>query len=398
MILCGDNQFYSPHTRGDKALFSPHNKDRRHGRMAKIYLWQNARFPQFEWDADELIAPLGEVHTLQGQLLGRMAALGFEGLAAQVEALTSEILGSSQIEGVALNADSVRSSVARHLGLETAGMERTDHYTEGVVNALMQATQAYTEPLTDERMFAWHAALFPLGYSDGYKITVANWRVGDAPMQVVSGPMGKQKVHFEAPSSDAVPAMMAQFTQWVNTEDRTDPIIRAAIAHLWFVTIHPFDDGNGRMARIITEMMLARADQSAKRFYSLSAQIMRRKKDYYEALEQAQKGTIDITPWLMWFIDALRNALEYGLQTTDRVIQKTEFWARHKDTEMNERQRKILNRLWDGFEGNLTTQKYAKINHCSQDTALRDIQSLIEKHILRKTDEGGRSTNYELIA
>lgn len=365
--------------------------------MRKIYLWQNARFPQFEWDTDVLLTPLGEVHTLQGQLLGRMAALGFEGLAAQVEAITGEIVSSSQIEGVVLNADSVRSSVARHLGLETAGMERTDHYTEGVVNALMQATQAFAEPLTDERMFAWHAAFFPLGYSDGYKITVANWRVGDEPMQVVSGPMGKQKVHFEAPPSNAVPAMMEQFIAWINADNKTDPIIRAAIAHLWFVTVHPFDDGNGRMARIITEMMLARADNTSKRFYSLSAEIMRRKKNYYDALEQAQKGLIDITPWLMWFVGALRNALLYGLQTTDRVLQKSEFWARHKDTELNERQRKILNRLWDGFEGKLTTKKYAKINHCSQDTALRDIQSLIEKHILRKTDEGGRSTNYELV-
>ncbi len=365
--------------------------------MKEIYLWQNARFPQFEWNTDVLLTPLGEVHTLQGLLLGRMAALGFEGVAAQVEVLTSEILGSSQIEGVVLNADSVRSSVARHLGLETAGMERTDHYTEGVVNALMQATQSFAEPLTDERMFAWHAAFFPLGYSDGYKITVANWRVGDEPMQVVSGPMGKQKVHFEAPPSDAVPVMMKQLIQWVNTDDKTDPIIRAAIAHLWFVTVHPFDDGNGRMARIITEMMLARADKSPKRFYSLSAEIMRQKKNYYDALEQAQKGSIDITPWLMWFVGALRNALLNGLQTTDRVLHKTEFWARHKDTEMNERQRKMLNRLWDGFEGKLTTQKYAKINHCSQDTALRDIQSLMEKHILCKTDEGGRSTNYELV-
>jgi len=203
-------------------------------------------------------------------------------------------------------------------------------------------------------------------------------------------------VHFEAPQSDAIPAMMEQFIQWVNTESTTDPIIRAAIAHLWFVTIHPFDDGNGRMARIITEMMLARADKTAKRFYSLSAEITRQKKDYYDALEHAQKGSIDITPWLMWFVGALHNALVCGLQTTDRVIRKTEFWAQHKDTEMNERQRKMLNRLWDGFEGKLTTQKYAKINHCSQDTALRDIQSLIEKRILRKADEGGRSTNYEL--
>ena len=365
--------------------------------MNTVYLWQNDRFPRFEWDAGALLLPLGEVHTLQGQLLGRMSALGFVGLAQQVEAVTQEIIGSSQIEGVTLNADSVRSSVARHLGLETAGNEQSDHYTEGVVNAMMQVTQAFAAPLTAERMFGWHAAFFPTGYSDGYKITVANWRVGDEPMQVVSGPMGKEKVHFVAPSSDMVPAMMEQFTAWCNTPKDTDPILRAAIAHLWFVTIHPFDDGNGRMARTITEMMLARADNSSRRFYSLSAEIMKQRKEYYNALEQAQKGSIDITLWLLWFVKTLHNALLFSLQATDRVLQKASFWSEHKETELNERQRKIINRLWDGFEGKLTTQKYAKINHCSQDTALRDIQSLIEKGILRKTDEGGRSTNYELI-
>ena len=365
--------------------------------MNTVYLWQNDKFPRFEWDSDALLLPLGEVHTLQGQLLGRMSALGFEGLSQQVEAVTQEIIGSSRIEGVTLNADSVRSSVARHLGLETACSERSDHYTEGVVNAMMQATQAFAEPLTAERMFGWHAAFFPTGYSDGYKITVANWRVGNEPMQVVSGPMGKEKVHFVAPPSDIVPAIMEQLIAWCNTPNDTDPILRAAIAHLWFVTIHPFDDGNGRMARTITEMMLARADNSSQRFYSLSAEIMKQRKEYYDVLEQAQKGPIDVTPWLLWFIKTLRNALVFSLQTTDRVLQKAAFWSRHKETELNERQRKIINRLWDGFEGKLTTQKYAKINHCSQDTALRDIQSLIDKGILRKTDEGGRSTNYELI-
>lgn len=363
----------------------------------KVYLWQNERFPHFDWNPNALLTPLGEVHILQGQLLGRMATLGFEGVTQQVETITSEIVGSSQIEGVTLNADSVRSSVARHLGLETAGSERTDHYTEGVVNSLMEATQAYAAPLTAERMFGWHAAYFPTGYSDGYKITVANWRVGDEPMQVVSGPMGKEKVHFVAPSSDDVPEMMAQFIEWCNSDDKTDPILRAAIAHLWFVTVHPFDDGNGRMARTITEMMLARADGTSKRFYSLSAEIMRQRKAYYEALEQAQKGPINITPWLLWFVEALRKALNYSLETTDKVLRKSAFWEQHRDTEINERQRKVINRLWDGFEGKLTTQKYAKINHCSQDTALRDIQSLIAKNILRKTDEGGRSTNYELV-
>lgn len=364
--------------------------------MNTVYLWQNDKFPRFEWETDALLLPLGEVHTLQGQLLGRMSALGFEGLSQQVEAVTQEIIGSSRIEGVTLNADSVRSSVARHLGLETAGNERSDHYTEGVVNAMMQATQDFAEPLTAERMFGWHAAFFPTGYSDGYKITVANWRVGDEPMQVVSGPMGKEKVHYVAPPSDMVPAMMERFIAWCNTPNDTDPILRAAIAHLWFVTIHPFDDGNGRMARTITELMLARADNSSQRFYSLSAEIMKQRKEYYDVLEQAQKGAIDVTPWLLWFVKTLRNALVFSLQTTDRVLQKASFWSKHKETELNERQRKIINRLWDGFDGKLTTQKYAKINHCSQDTALRDIQSLIEKGILRKTEEGGRSTNYEL--
>ena len=364
--------------------------------MNTVYLWQNDQFPRFEWDTNALLLPLGEVHTLQGQLLGRMSALGFEGLSQQVEAVTQEIIGSSQIEGVTLNADSVRSSVARHLGLETVGNERSDHYTEGLVNAMMQATQAFAEPLTAERMFGWHAAFFPTGYSDGYKITVANWRVGDEPMQVVSGPTGKEKVHYVAPPSDMVPAMMKRFIAWCNDTNDTDPILRAAIAHLWFVTIHPFDDGNGRMARTITELMLARADNSSQRFYSLSAEIMKQRKEYYDVLEQAQKGAIDVTPWVLWFVKTLRNALAFSLQTTDRVLQKASFWSKHKETVLNERQRKIINRLWDGFDGKLTTQKYAKINHCSQDTALRDIQSLMEKGILRKTEEGGRSTNYEL--
>lgn len=359
------------------------------------YLWQNKAFPHFVWDTNSLLTPLGEVHTLQGRLLGRMSALGFDGLAQQVESITSEIVGSSQIEGVVLNVDSVRSSVARLLGLDVDS-EKSDHYTEGVVNSLLDATGHYDAPLTSERMFGWHAAYFPTGYSDGYKITVAGWRVGDEPMQVVSGPMGKEKVHFVAPPSDQVPAMMDQFVDWCNRADDTDPIIRAAIAHLWFVTIHPFDDGNGRMARTITEMMLSRADGTSQRFYSLSAEMMRQRKNYYDVLEQAQKGAVEITPWLLWFTHALQNALRSALDTTDRVLRKAAFWNEHRDTQVNERQRKIINLLWDGFEGKLTSQKYAKINHCSQDTALRDIQDLIGKTILCKTDEGGRSTHYEL--
>lgn len=366
--------------------------------MSAIYLWQQARFPQFEWDAKQILPSLSNVRNLQGQLLGRMAALGFEDLSQQVETLTSEVMNSSQIEGVTLNADSVRSSIARHLGVVSQTDSPTDHYTEGVVTVMMQATQNYSASLTEERLFAWHAAFFPTGYSDGYKITVANWRVGYEPMQVVSGPIGKEKIHFVGPPSDNVPEMMTSFMDWINSNDQTDNFIRAAIAHLWFVTIHPFDDGNGRMARTITEMLLSRADESSKRFYSLSAEIMRQRTNYYNALEHAQHGSIDVTEWILWFLSTLSNAIETALRRTDRILQKTNFWQRHNDIKINERQRKLINRLWDGFEGKLTTQKYAKINHCSQDTALRDIQQLIDLNILRKTHEGGRSTNYALTA
>lgn len=365
--------------------------------MVELYLWQRATFPHFEWNAEQLIAPLGELHKLQGQLLGCMSSLGFDGINHQVWALTDEIIGSSQIEGITLNADSVRSSVARHLGVELEDSHRTDHYTEGVVNVMMQATQLYNEPLTSERLFAWHSAFFPTGYSDGYKIDVAQWRTGAEPMQVVSGAMGKEKIHFEAPPSEQVPTMMNEFIRWCNTPTDTDPIICAAIAHLWFVTIHPFDDGNGRMTRAITEMMLARADGSSKRFYSLSAEILKQRKGYYDALEKAQKGQTNITDWLLWFIHTLRSAIINALEMTERVLAKSLFWNTHQQDDINERQRKIINYLFDGFEGKLTTVKYAKINHCSQDTALRDIQALISKSILKKTDEGGRSTGYEII-
>lgn len=365
--------------------------------MSAIYLWQNENWPQFRWDAGRLLRLLGDVRSLQGQLLGRMSALGFEGVQHQLEALTEEIVGSSRIEGVELSRDSVRSSVARHLGVALDQEHLPDHYTEGVVNVMMEATRHYQANLTEERLFGWHAALFPTGYSDGYKIDVACWRKGEEPMQVVSGSMGKQKVHYEAPSSEKVPEMMAQFMQWVNTPDETDVLLRAALAHLWFVTIHPFDDGNGRITRTITEMMLARADESERRFYSMSAEIMRNRKDYYDALEQAQKADMDVTEWLVWFLTTLREALRAAIATTDRTLQKAAFWERMHDVPVSERQRKVINMLWDGYEGKLNTGKWAKINHCSQDTALRDIDDLIKKGVLRKAEEGGRSTNYELI-
>lgn len=367
--------------------------------MRAIYLWQQENWPAFTWDSASLLDLLGEVRYRQGQLLGRMSMLGMGGVKQQMEALTEEIIGSSRIEGVDLNRDSVRSSVARHLGVQL-DMDRTpDHYTEGIVNVMLQATHHYDKPLTAERLFGWHATLFPTGYSDGFKITVGSWRVGIEPMQVVSGPLGKQKVHYEAPASDDVPAMMEAFLQWVNNdnEDHTDPIIRAALAHLWLVTIHPFDDGNGRLTRTVTEMMLARADQSSQRFYSLSAEIFRRRKEYYDALEQAQHSNMDVTEWLRWFLTTLSASLQTAINTTDRTLEKAAFWAKLEGTPISERQRKVLNMLWDGFEGKLNTQKWAKINSCSQDTALRDIQDLIEKKALRKTDEGGRSTSYCLV-
>lgn len=365
--------------------------------MRAIYLWQHENWPRFSWDAERLLSLLGEVRSLQGQLLGRMSALGFDGVQRHLDALTEEIIGSSRIEGVELSRDSVRSSIARHLGVTLDKEHLPDHYTEGVVNVMMEATQHYAEPLSAERLFGWHAALFPMGYSDGYKIDVACWRTGEEPMQVVSGPMGKQKVHYEAPESERVPEMMEQFIAWVNNENETDPLIRAALAHLWLVTIHPFDDGNGRITRTITEMMLARADQSEQRFYSMSAEIMRDRKGYYDALERAQKCDMNVTEWLIWFLETLREALTQAIDTTQRMLKKAAFWQRIDGVNISERQRKVINMLWDEFEGKLNTGKWAKINHCSQDTALRDIDDLMKKGILRKAEEGGRSTNYELI-
>lgn len=364
--------------------------------MREVYLWQKPDWPHFTWSADLLIVLLGEVRNLQGQLAGRMSVLGFEGLEQQLEAMTQEIVGSSLIEGVQLNAQSVRSSLARHLGMDALGDIVPDHYSEGVVNAMMEATSDYQAELTSERLFDWHSALFPTGRSNGIRITVADWRKGEEPMQVVSGALGHEKIHYEAPPSSLVPSMMNDFIQWVNTPDITDPLIRAAIAHLWVVSIHPFDDGNGRITRTITELMLARADGMPQRFYSMSAEIMRQRKNYYDVLEKAQHGSMDVTQWIIWFLSALKESITTALNTTDRTLKKTAFWKLHGHKVTNDRQRKILNMLWDGFEGKLTTQKYARIAHCSHDTALRDIQQLVETGILSKSTEGGRSTSYLL--
>lgn len=364
--------------------------------MQSIYIWQKADWPSFTWSNEAIVSLLGEVRNLQGQLIGRMSMFGLEDAQMQLDALTAEVINSSRIEGIELDADSVRSSVAHHLGLEVAGLSHADHYTDGVVQVLIDAVKTSASPLTDEQLFHWHAALFPTGHSGIIPITVGAWRIGDEPMRVVSGAMGKEKIHYEAPPSDVVPQMMHDLLEWLNTDSDTDPMLKAAIAHLWFISVHPFDDGNGRLARTITDRMLARADHMQQRYYSMSAEIMRQKKRYYNILEQTQKGRLDITPWLQWFLQTVQDAIRLSLQTTDRIAQKATFYRLHQDTPLNERQRKVLDKLWDGFEGNLTTSKWAKINRCSQDTALRDIHDLVQKDILCKAADSGKNTHYTL--
>lgn len=366
--------------------------------MSAIYIWQNPGWPNFTWDDKKLSYKLGRVRNLQGRLAGQMSTLGFDMKnSAMLDTLTADITKSSEIEGEILNSDQVRSSVARHLGIETEGLPEADRYVNGVVQLMLDATQNYMQSLNGGRLFDWHAALFPTGRSGAYKITVAGWRQGAEPMQVVSGAMGREKVHYEAPSSDDVPHQMELFFTWANDIQRVDPVLKAAVAHLWFVTIHPFDDGNGRIARTITDLFLARADEMPHRFYSMSAEIRKQRKGYYEILEKTQKGGLDVTAWLDWFLDCLTSALLHAEQSVAKVLQKANFWDSHRQVPMNERQIKMVNLLWDGFNGKLTASKWGKITNCSPDTALRDIQDLIVKGILRKADQGGRSTNYELI-
>ena len=305
------------------------------------------------------------------------------------------LISSSEIEGVFLNPNSVRSSIARRLGIEDDNLLVEDHYVEGLVDVMLDALHNCQEPLTDERLFGWHAALFPLGRSGMHKITVADWRKGDESMQVVSGAFGHEKVHYEAPASDDVPAEMYRLIEWYNNTSLS-PFLMAAIAHLWFVTIHPFDDGNGRISRTLADMSLARVDVDSARYYSMSSEINRNKKAYYEILEKAQKGNLDITEWLLWFFESLENAINRASGVIERTLQKAAYWDKFHNVEINERQRKVVNRLWNGFDGKLTSSKWAKICHCSQDTALRDINDLIAKGMLRNSGEGGRSSNYLL--
>jgi Fic family protein len=365
--------------------------------MAK-YIHQLPNWPKFQWDQKALAGPLAAVRHRQGRFVGGMEALGFPLRSeAMLQTLTQDVVKSSEIEGEILDRDQVRSSLARRLGIEIGALTPADRDVEGIVEMMLDATQKYDQPLTEERLFGWHAALFPTGRSGMHKIKVGAWRDDSSgPMQVVSGAVGKERVHYEAPHAANLPGEMKAFLDWFGAKDDTDPVLKAAIAHLWFVTIHPFEDGNGRIARAIADMALARSDQSPQRFYSMSAQIRQERNAYYEKLEAAQKGELDITPWLEWFLACLNRAFDGAENTLADVLRKAEFWKKHAAGAFNDRQRNILNRLLDGFEGKLTSSKYAIIEKTSPDTALRDINELVDRGILTKDEGGGRSTSYSL--
>jgi Fic family protein len=334
---------------------------------------------------------------MQGKIIGQMNALGFSAKEeATLTALSLDVVKSSEIEGELLNYEQVRSSIARRLGINTAGLVPSSVHIEGVVEMMLDATQRYKLPLTENRLFGWHAALFPTGFSGTHKIEVGKYRTGE--MQVVSGAMGKEKVHYEAVNKERVKTEMDKFIDWFNNDNKLDPVLKAAIAHFWFIIIHPFDDGNGRIGRAITDMLLARAENSCERFYSMSSQILIERKRYYEILQKVQHSTGNITEWLEWFLHCLKSAMFATENTTQKILHKAEFWKLHEQTPINERQRLMLNKLFEGFEGKLQTSKWAKITKTSTDTALRDIKDLIEKGILQQTSEGGRNANYELVA
>lgn len=342
---------------------------------------------------------LADIRHRQGRLLGHMEALGFRSRdEAHLSTLTVNIVTSSAIEGDKLDAQEVRSSLARKLGMEVGGTTSTSRHVEGVVEMMLNATQKHSEPLTRERLFAWHAALFPTGYSGMRKIAVGKWRTMDSgPMQVVSGGVGREKVHFEAPQARRLDAEVKAFFQWFNAPPDTDAVVKAALAHFWFVTIHPFEDGNGRIARAIADMALARADGTANRFYSMSAQIEAERNTYYQVLESSQKGDLEITRWMTWFLECLGRALDRSQLMLAGVLQKARIWEKINTSGVNDRQRLVINRLLDGFQGNLTSSKYAGLAHCSTDSALRDIQELLERGILAQNPSRGRSTSYRLI-
>ncbi len=364
-----------------------------------MWIHEHQNWPSFTWDAKTLVSKLADIRHRQGRLLGRMEGFGFElKCEASLSTLTNDVVKSSAIEGENLNPEEVRSSIARRLGIDIAGLIPASRDVEGIVEMMLDATQQFSKPLTKDRLFDWHAALFPTGRSGMHKITVGGWRTVDAgPMQVVSGPIGKEKIHFEAPSAERLKKEMDAFLAWLAGEDDTDPVIRAGIAHLWFVTIHPFEDGNGRIARAISDMALARADGTPDRFYSLSSQIEAERKQYYDQLENQQRANPDITDWLSWFLDSLGRAISNGETTLGNVLFKVQLWDMINQKPVNDRQRLIINRmLEDDFEGFMNTSKYAKLAKCSNDTALRDIQELKERGTFIQNPGGGRSTSYRL--
>ena len=368
-------------------------------RRIKSYIHDRPEWPRFRWKQQILSERLAEVRHRQGRLIGRMEGLGFQLRAeAVLQSLTEEVLKSSEIEGEVLNHDQVRSSIARRLGIDIGGLTAADRNVEGVVEMMLDATQHYAKPLTVERLFGWHAALFPTGRSGMSKIAVGRWRNDKSgPVQVISGPVGKERVHYEAPAAERLRQEMRAFLASFNKDDGTDLVLKAGISHLWFVTIHPFDDGNGRITRAIADMMLARSEQTAQRFYSMSAQIRQERAAYYDILEATQKGDLDITAWLDWFLGCLGRAFESAETTLAAVLGKARFWDRHTGLSLNDRQRRILNQLLNGFEGKLTSSKWAKLAKCSHDTALRNIEDLLHKGVLKKGAAGGRSTSYSLV-
>lgn len=363
------------------------------------YIHEQPHWPKLHWDEARLATLLADVRHKQGRLLGRMEGLGF-GLRseAQLSTLTSDVVKSSAIEGEKLDAEEVRSSIARRLGLEHAGTAMPSRNVEGVVEMMLDATQHYAQALTMERLFGWHSSLFPTGRSGMQRITVGAWRPVEAgAMQVVSGPMGKEKVHFVAPSADRLAGEMKAFLQWFESSKGIDPVLKAGLAHFWFVTIHPFEDGNGRIARAIADLALARADGMAERFYSMSTQIETERKEYYLQLERAQRSNLDVTAWTEWFLGCLGRAIQRADEMLSGVMHKARVWEKINAAPVNERQRQVINRLLDGFEGKLTSSKYAKLAKCSEDTALRDIKTLVERGILIKNEAGGRSTSYSVV-
>lgn len=363
------------------------------------YIHELSAWPHFKWSDEAIATQLAAVRHLQGLLLGRMKGLGFQlQKEAVLKTLTEDVLKSSEIEGEVLDRDQVRSSIARRLGMDVGGLSSADRHVEGVVEMMLDATQNFNEPLTAERLFGWHAALFPTGRSGMRKITVGAWRDDkDGPMEVVSGPFGKEKVHYQAPVAGRLDPEMKSFLDWFNGTDKTDSVIRSALAHLWFVTIHPFEDGNGRIARAIADMALARSENSSQRFYSMSAQIRLERKEYYDILETTQKADIDITHWLEWFLACLDKAIEGAEKILLTVLNKADFWKKHETGAFNERQRDMVNRLLDGLAGKLTSSKWATVEKCSTDTALRDINELVDKGVLHKDEGGGRSTSYSIV-